>query len=125
MARILVVDDDDDIRELLSISLGIDGHAVEDARDGYLALELLASGTFDLVILDVNMPHLNGLQVVSQLRASSLSPQPMVLMLSALATTADVEAGLAAGADEYTTKPFQIRQIAHYVDRMLAGRTSA
>ena len=125
MARILVVDDDDDIRELLSISLGIDGHAVEDARNGYLALEMLASSGFDLVILDVNMPHLNGLQVVSQLRASSSSPQPMVLMLSALATAADVEAGLAAGADEYATKPFQIRQIGHYVDRMLAGRTSA
>ncbi|GAB2760118.1 hypothetical protein GCM10027020_10690 [Nocardioides salsibiostraticola] len=125
MARILVVDDDDDIRELLSLSLGLGGHVVEDARDGYLALELLTSGAFDLVILDVNMPHLNGLEVVSRLRASSLSPQPMVLMLSALATAADAEAGLAAGADEYATKPFQIRQIGHYVDRMLAGRSSA
>lgn len=125
MARILVVDDDDDIRELLSISLGIDGHLVEDACDGRLALEMLASGGFDLVILDVNMPYLNGLEVASRLRASSLTPQPMVLMLSALATAADAEAGLAAGADEYTTKPFQIRQIGQFVARMLAGRTSA
>ena len=125
MARILVVDDDDDIRELLSISLSIDGHVVEDARDGYLALEMLSSGGFDLVILDVNMPHLNGLEVVSRLRASSISPQPMVLMLSALATAANAEAGLAAGADEYATKPFQIRQIGQHVERMLAGRRSA
>lgn len=125
MARILVVDDDDDIRELLSISLGIDGHIVEDARDGFLALDVLAEGGFDLVVLDVNMPHLNGLQVVSRLRSLPLSPQPRVLMLSALATSADVEAGLAAGADEYATKPFQIRQIGQYVDRLLDEESTA
>ncbi len=125
MAKILVVDDDSDIRELLSLSLGIDGHVVEEARDGYIALEMLAADAFDLMILDVNMPRFTGLEVASTLRSSPVRHRPLVLMLSALATAADAEAGLAAGADEYATKPFRIRQVSHHVDRMLAGRECA
>jgi CheY-like chemotaxis protein len=101
---VLVVDDDDDIRGLVRVVLERGGHAVVGAADGEEALDAVARARPDLVLLDVNMPGIDGVEVTRRLRASPATRTlPVVLM------TADVaarERGLAAGADDYLTKPF-------------------
>lgn len=120
MGKILVVDDDSDIRELLSLSLTIAGHTVDEAADGPSALRMVEEGTFDLIVLDVSMPSMSGLEVAQRIRASPAPVRPLILMLSAMATPQDAAAGLAAGADEYTTKPFHVSHLSAHVHRMLA-----
>jgi len=107
-ARILLVEDDPSIREVTAIGLGAAGFAVDTAVDGVEALERFRSETFDLVLLDVMLPRLDGYEVCRQIRRTSTIP---VVMLTARADTMDVVVGLEAGADDYVRKPFEVPEL--------------
>jgi DNA-binding response OmpR family regulator len=106
-ARILLVDDEQSIQTLLSYPLRKDGYHVTSALDGSEALRRFEEGRFDLVILDVMLPHLGGVEVCRQLRSRSQVP---IIMLTAKGSETDKVAGLEVGADDYITKPFSMRE---------------
>jgi DNA-binding response OmpR family regulator len=105
--RILLVDDEQAIQTLLSYPLQKDGYEVVRATDGRQALARFEEAAFDLVVLDVMMPQLDGLEVCRRLRARSTVP---IIMLTAKAEEVDKVIGLELGADDYITKPFSMRE---------------
>jgi DNA-binding response OmpR family regulator len=105
--RILLVDDEQSLQTLLSYPLRKDGYDVVQATDGREALARFAEQTFDLVVLDLMMPKLDGLEVCRRLRARSTVP---IIMLTAKAEEIDKVLGLELGADDYITKPFSLRE---------------
>jgi DNA-binding response OmpR family regulator len=105
--RILLVDDEQPIQTLLSFPLQKDGYEVVRANDGREALERFGESQFDLVVLDVMMPRMDGLEVCRRLRARSTVP---IIMLTAKAEEIDKVLGLELGADDYITKPFSLRE---------------
>jgi two-component system, OmpR family, response regulator MtrA len=107
-ARILLVEDDPSIREVTAIGLDAAGFAVTTASDGVEGLERFRADPFDLVLLDVMLPRLDGYEVCRQIRRSSTVP---VVMLTARADTMDVVVGLEAGADDYVRKPFEVPEL--------------
>ena len=106
-ARILLVDDEQSIQTLLSFPLRKDGYDVVQATDGREALDRFAEQSFDLVVLDVMLPQLDGLEVCRRLRARSAVP---IIMLTAKSEEIDKVVGLELGADDYITKPFSMRE---------------
>jgi len=106
-ARILLVDDEQPIQTLLSFPLQRDGYEVVQASDGREALARFAEQTFDLVVLDVMLPKLDGLEVCRRLRSQSSVP---IIMLTAKSEEIDKVLGLELGADDYITKPFSMRE---------------
>jgi DNA-binding response OmpR family regulator len=106
-ARILLVDDEQSIQTLLSYPLRKDGYEVVQAADGHEALQRFAEQAFDLVVLDVMMPRVDGLEVCRRLRARSPVP---IIMLTAKSEEIDKVVGLELGADDYITKPFSMRE---------------
>ncbi len=106
-ARILLVDDEQSIQTLLSYPLRKDGYHVTSALDGSEALQRFAEGRFDLVILDLMMPRIDGVEVCRELRSHSQVP---IIMLTAKGSETDKVAGLEVGADDYITKPFSMRE---------------
>jgi DNA-binding response OmpR family regulator len=115
-ATVLVVDDDHTVREVVRRYLERDGHRVVEAADGIAALDVAATAGPDLVILDLMLPGLAGLDVCRRLRATSTVP---IVMLTALGEEADRVAGLEYGADDYLVKPFSPRELALRVTRIL------
>jgi two-component system response regulator MtrA len=107
-ARILLVEDDPSIREVTAIGLRNAGFTVETADDGRAGLDRFAAAEFDLVLLDVMLPRMDGLEVARAIRASSTVP---IVMLTARADTIDVVVGLEAGADDYVRKPFEVPEL--------------
>jgi DNA-binding response OmpR family regulator len=105
--RILLVDDEQSILTLLSYPLRQDGYEVVRASSGGEALERFGETEFDLVVLDVMMPNVDGLEVVRRMRATSTVP---IIMLTAKTEEFDKVLGLELGADDYITKPFSIRE---------------
>jgi DNA-binding response OmpR family regulator len=105
--RILLVDDEHAIQTLLSYPLRKDGYDVVQATDGRAALARFAEGTYDLVVLDLMLPKLDGLEVCRRIRARSTVP---IIMLTARAEEIDKVVGLEIGADDYITKPFSMRE---------------
>ena len=105
--RILLVDDEHAIQTLLSYPLRKDGYDVVQATDGMAALARFAEGTYDLVVLDLMLPKLDGLEVCRRIRARSTVP---IIMLTARAEEIDKVVGLELGADDYITKPFSMRE---------------
>jgi DNA-binding response OmpR family regulator len=103
--RVLVVDDNRDIVELLQRVLRLEGHDVLIARDGLEALQQEAAGQPDLVILDVNLPALDGWEVCRRIKARRAVP---VVLLTVRGERADIERSRAAGADDHLLKPFEI-----------------
>ena len=106
-STILLVDDDEAVRKLLSFPLERDGYEVIQAADGVEALERFGETPVDLVVLDLMLPKLDGLEVCKQLRARSSVP---IIMLTARDDELDKVLGLELGADDYVTKPFSIRE---------------
>lgn len=106
-SRILLVDDEQAILTLLSYPLRKDGYDVVQAANGSEALNRFAESTFDLIVLDVMMPKIDGLEVCRRLRAKSAVP---IIMLTAKAEEIDKVLGLELGADDYITKPFSMRE---------------
>jgi DNA-binding response OmpR family regulator len=120
-STILLVDDEDAVQKLLAFPLERDGFRVVQARDGQEALERFAAERIDLVVLDLMLPKLDGLEVCKRLRASSSVP---IIMLTARDDELDKVLGLELGADDYITKPFSIREFRSRV-RALLRRASA
>jgi DNA-binding response OmpR family regulator len=106
-ARILLVDDEQAIQTLLTYPLRKDGYDVIAAHDGREALDRFGEGKFDLVVLDIMMPKLDGIEVCRRLRARSQVP---IIMLTAKDDETDKVLGLEMGADDYITKPFSVRE---------------
>lgn len=114
--RLLLIDDDVELGALLAEYLGREGIAVETETDGARGLDRALAGGFDLIVLDVMLPGLDGFEVLRRLRASSSVP---VLMLTARAEDMDRIAGLELGADDYLGKPFNPRELAARVRAIL------
>ncbi len=107
-ATILLVEDDPSIREVTAIGLRQAGFTVVTADDGREALERFGSGSIDLILLDVMLPRLDGLEVARAIRRTSTVP---IVMLTARSDTIDVVVGLEAGADDYVKKPFDVPEL--------------
>ena len=105
-ARVLVVDDDPVIQKLLKVNFEMEGYEVLSAADGAEGLDQAKSGSPDVIILDVMMPKMNGLEVLAALKADSATDAIPVILLSAKAQAGDVQAGIDRGANAYVTKPF-------------------
>ena len=123
--KVLVVDDEPTVREVVVGYLRRDGHDVAEAADGGTALELLDADPPDLVVLDMMLPGVNGLDVLRRVPAASDIP---VIMLTARTEETDRVSGLELGADDYVTKPFSPRELAARVNGVLrrtAGRQNA
>ena len=116
-ARILVVDDEDVLREMLGDALRLSGFEVLEAADGSKALTILQGGKVDLIISDVNMPGMDGYEMLSHLRAQG--DQTPAIMLTARRERADVTKGLKLGADDYVTKPFGLEELILRVNAVL------
>jgi DNA-binding response OmpR family regulator len=124
MAAVLVVDDDPTVREIVITYLTAAGHSVTSAADGNEALASVADGMPELVVLDLMLPGVDGLEVCRRLREKGDVP---VIMLTATGTVSDRVAGLETGADDYVTKPFSPRELVLRVDSVLrrTGETAA
>ena len=119
---ILVVDDDLDILELLKMNLEPEGYNVRTASDGESAVQSACIDPPDLILLDVMMPHKNGFQVIEELKAIEETKSVPVILVTARGQTEDKVRGLDTGADDYITKPFDLREVTARVEAVL-GRT--
>lgn len=107
--RILIVDDDDEIRELLEFDVSQSGYFVDTARDGAEGLSKALNNTYDLILLDVMMPKMNGFDVCKNIRQAKLAIP--ILMLTAKGTIDDKTEGFDCGADDYLVKPFDVQEV--------------
>lgn len=121
-ATILLVDDEDAVQKLLAYPLAHEGYRVVQAWDGEEALERFSAEPIDLVVLDVMLPKLDGLEVCKRLRAQSMVP---IIMLTARDDELDKVVGLELGADDYITKPFSIREFRSRVRALLRRAATA
>jgi len=119
--RILIVDDDDEIRELLEFDIASSGYCVDTAKDGLEGLNKALNNTYDLILLDVMMPKMNGFDVCKNIRQAKLAVP--VLMLTAKGTIDDKTTGFDCGADDYLVKPFDIQEVLLRI-RVLLRRNS-
>ena len=108
-SSILVVEDDHAVRDALERALSFEGYAVDVARDGAVALSMIRDGGYDLIVLDVMMPHLDGLETCRRIRAGG--DDVPILMLTARTAVNDRVEGLDAGADDYVAKPFSLDEL--------------
>ena len=109
MPKLLIADDDNEIRELLEFDLSQSGYQVDSAKDGEEALQKALSGNYDLILLDVMMPKMNGFDVCKHIR--NAKPDSVILMLTAKGTINDKTQGFNSGADDYIVKPFDIQEV--------------
>jgi DNA-binding response OmpR family regulator len=107
--RTLIVEDDASLRRLITRGLQEDGHVADALADGRDCLDYLTATAYDVVVLDLNLPHRDGLDVLRELRQNGISTP--VLLLTARVDTRDVVAGLDAGADDYLRKPFSLDEL--------------
>ena len=114
---VLVVEDDPTILQLLEVNFEMEGFTVVRAEDGLLGLEAARSKRPDVIVSDVMMPKMSGLELVRALKATNDTKAIPVILLSAKAQGADVRLGLEAGADDYVTKPFEPLEL---IDRVSA-----
>jgi DNA-binding response OmpR family regulator len=126
--RVLVVEDEADLADAVAWGLRREGYAVDVAYDGDEALEKAAVNAYDLVCLDLNLPGIDGIEVVRRIRADGDAQPPRVLMLTARDRTVDRVVGLDEGADDYLVKPFDFDELKARVRALLrrdAGRSGA
>lgn len=119
MTRVLVVEDDPEVNALVAYKLAQAGYEVTPVTDGAAALEAVAATPPDVLVLDIMLPGLSGLEVLRQIREGGGANLP-VIMLTARAGEDDVERGFQLGADDYMTKPFSPRELVSRVRAVLA-----
>jgi DNA-binding response OmpR family regulator len=125
-STVLLVDDDPVILQLLEINFEMEGFAVLSAHDGQEGLDMVRRERPDVVVSDVMMPRRNGLELARELKDDPETGGIPVVLLSAKAQAADVQAGVDAGADDYVTKPFEPLDLVDRVNGLLAaGRRPA
>jgi DNA-binding response OmpR family regulator len=120
MQKILLVEDEPNIARFVELELGHEGYEVTKAEDGREGLKLAEEGSYDLMLLDIMLPGLNGLEVLRRLRKSSQLP---VIMLTARDAVMDKVTGLDMGADDYITKPFSIEELLARIRTALRKRS--
>jgi DNA-binding response OmpR family regulator len=120
-AHVLVVEDDPSIREVAALGLEQAGFQVETSGDGREGLIQFRQGAFDLVLLDVMLPSLDGFEVLREIRSESRTP---VVMLTARSELTDVVVGLELGADDYVTKPFELPELVARIKAVLRRSTA-
>lgn len=108
MTKILLVEDEEKLARFVELELTHEGYQVDKAFDGRIGLEMAEAGGYDLILLDIMLPGLNGLEVLRRLRRTSRTP---VIMLTARDAVMDKVTGLDTGADDYVTKPFSIEEL--------------
>jgi CheY-like chemotaxis protein len=117
-AKLLYVDDEPDLRDLVENQLSLEGYDVTTASDGVNALEILRKNSFDVVLLDVRMPRMNGIEVLQELQNLNLHPRTIMLTgdndLSLLARCARL------GVNDYLTKPYNFHELINSIDRAIA-----
>lgn len=118
--KILVIEDDPSILRGLQLNLGMEGYLVRSATDGETGLRLARAEKPDLVVVDVMLPRLGGLEIVREIRRDD--PELPVLILSAKGQESDKVAGLQLGADDYMTKPFGLKELLARIDALLRRR---
>ncbi|MFJ5987259.1 response regulator [Lentzea sp. NPDC092896] len=122
MPRVLLIEDDEAVREGLSLALTYQGHTVDAVRTGEEGLDLLGSVTRDVVVLDLMLPGVDGFEVCRRIRATGDLP---IIMLTARNDDIDVVAGLEAGADDYVAKPAQARVLEARIRAVLRRSTAS
>ena len=122
---VLVVDDDPVIVRLLEVNFEMEGYTVLTAADGQEAIDQVRRGRPDVVVCDIMMPKLNGLEVVERLRADEATADLPVILLSAKAQTSEIQRGIDAGAVDYVTKPFSSPELLTRVEVALRLRERA
>jgi two-component system, OmpR family, phosphate regulon response regulator PhoB len=125
MTSVLVVDDDPDVCDLVTYKLEQSGFDVRRASDGDAALREVAGKVPDLVLLDIMMPGISGLEVLQRWRADAATAAMPVILLTAKAQENDVERGFELGADDYVVKPFSPRELVRRVTAVISRRQSA
>lgn len=118
--RILIIEDDPSILRGLQLNLGMEGYAVRSAADGETGLQLARSERPDLVLVDIMLPRMGGLEVVREIRKDD--PDLPILVLSAKGQETDKVAGLQLGADDYMVKPFGLKELLARIDALLRRR---
>lgn len=118
--KILIIEDEEKFARFVELELTHEGYEVSKAFDGRNGLEMAASGKFDLILLDIMLPGLNGMEVLRRLRRSSSVP---VIMLTARDSVVDKVSGLDSGADDYITKPFAIEELLARIRNALRKQT--
>jgi DNA-binding response OmpR family regulator len=122
MPKILVVDDEPEIVKLVAKLMEARGHLVTIARDGQEALDAVARERPDLIVLDLNLPKLDGFEVCRRLKgADGTKAIPIVMLTASYVTVDDATRGIGSGADEYVVKPFLREVLIHNVERLLAA----
>ncbi len=111
MVHILVVDDDSDVPETIRAILEREGHDVSIAANGQIALDLLESTRYDLIVLDIIMPELSGIEVCRRIRGNPFTAKIPILFLTAKGRVSDIALGLDAGGDDYLVKPFDLVEL--------------
>ena len=124
MARILIVEDEEKLARMLELELTYEGYQAEKAFDGRTGLEMALSGRFDLILLDIMLPQLSGMEVLRRLRREEQRYTP-VLLLTARDAVMDKVSGLDAGAEDYITKPFAIEELLARIRATLRKTTAA
>jgi len=119
--RILVVDDNPDITESLSMLLEILGHAVTVENAGRTALLRLARQPFDVCLLDMGMPEMDGLTLARRIRASVAAPQPVLVAITGFGEASDRQAALDASFDRFLVKPLTTSAVTEVLDELLPG----
>ncbi|MGD8703386.1 MAG: response regulator transcription factor [Desulfosarcina sp.] len=121
--KILVVDDEEDILELVRYNLAREGYTVSCATSGEAALKISASESIDLIILDLMLPGIDGLEVARRLKENASTRDTPIVMLSAKGEEADIVTGLELGADDYVTKPFSPRILIARIKAVIRRRS--
>jgi DNA-binding response OmpR family regulator len=126
MASILVVDDEPEIVKLVQKIMEARGHQVSIARDGQEALEVATRTRPDVVILDLNLPKIDGFEVCRRLKSGADTKLiPIVMLTAAYVSVEDATRGIGAGADEYVIKPFLREVLVHNVERLIHASRAA
>jgi CheY-like chemotaxis protein len=123
-ATVLVVDDDPVIQKLLQVNFEMEGYTVLTAGDGLEGVERARADNPDIIICDIMMPRMDGLEVTKTLKGDPATASIPILLLSAKAQQADVAAGQATGADDYVTKPFDPLDLLQRVASLLERKTT-
>ncbi len=120
LPNILIIEDEEKLARFVELELIHEGYSVSKATDGRAGLELAESGVYDLVLLDIMLPYLNGIEVLRRLRKTSDVP---IIMLTARDAVMDKVSGLDMGADDYITKPFAIEELLARIRKALKKNT--
>ncbi len=120
-AKILIIEDEEKIARFIEMELGFEGYSTDKAFDGRKGLEIAESGGFDLILLDIMLPGLSGMEVLRRIRRTSAVP---VIMLTARDSVVDKVSGLDNGADDYITKPFAIEELLARIRNVLRKKNA-